>query len=196
MRAFKLSYRIIAVILSLVLVAGLIINIYVEARTGHGTASSSLMTQSDNEWVHETFGQYEGFEDLLNAMMNFAKAHFVYDKDYDHCLPLQNFNFYQFRNDKFHGVCYQFAKWAQAVVGELYKDDIQAFVVDVRVNGNINSPHSYNYFIYEGKTYFVDFTSILRHDVEGCIYCYNFNLDMPIEQYSEEVLKDTVFRIN
>jgi hypothetical protein len=177
--------------------AGLIVNCYVESRTGHGTASSSPMTKSDKEWVHQTFGRYkDNFEDLLNAMMNFAKENFVYDKDYDHCLPLQNFNFYQFRNDKFHGVCYQFAKWAQAVVGELYKDDIQAFVVDVRVNGKFNSPHSYNYFIYEGRTYFVDFTAILHHDVGGCIYCYNSNLDMSIEQYTEEVLKDTVFRIN
>ena len=114
--------------------------------------------------------EQEKFEDFLyEGLIKFAIKNFVYDDNYNHYfLVVQRFNFNEFRQDDFHGVCYQFAQFAKSVVLELYGKEVKSFVCDVRINRNFNKTHSYNYFIIvdangNKETYFVDLTSILSH---------------------------------
>ena len=203
-KALKFSYRAIVIVMVFALIAGLLINRATEAESGSFTALSSPMTSDDKKWVHETFDDYETFDELLyDGMIPFATNNFVYDDDYNHhFLVIQRFNFNQFRQDDFHGVCYQFAQWAKSVVTELYGGEVRRYIADVRINHNFSKTHSYNYFIVEDsngnrETYFVDFTGILSHyrrnEPYGC--CVKKIGDMPFKDYSEKVLNDEVYRV-
>ena len=203
-KALKFSYRAIVIVMVIALIAGLLINRATEAESGSFTALSSPMSSADKKWVHETFDGYETIEELLyDGMIPFVTSNFVYDSDYNrHFLVIQQFNFNQFRQDDFHGVCYQFAQWAKSVVTELYSSEVRCYIADVRLNRNYYKTHSYNYFIVEDsngnrETYFVDFTGILSHyrrnEPYGC--CVKKIGDMPFEDYSEKVLNDEVYRV-
>ena len=203
-KALKFSYRAIVIVMVFTLIAGLLINRATEAESGSFTALSSPMTSTDKKWVHETFDDYETFDELLyDGMIPFATNNFVYDDDYNHhFLVIQQFNFNQFRQDEFHGVCYQFAQWAKSVVTELYGSEVRCYIADVRINHNFSKTHSYNYFIVEDsngnrETYFVDFTGILSHYRRNEPYgrCVKKIGDMPFKDYSEKVLNDEVYRV-
>ncbi len=203
-KVLKFSYRAIVIVMVVALIAGLLINRATEAESGSFTALSSPMNSTDKKWVHETFDDYETFDELLyDGMIPFATNNFVYDDDYNHhFLVIQRFNFNQFRQDDFHGVCYQFAQWAKSVVTELCGSEVRCYIADVRINHNFSKTHSYNYFIVEDsngnrETYFVDFTAILSHyrrnEPYGC--CVKKIGDMPFKDYSEKVLNDDVYRV-
>jgi len=203
-KVLKFSYRAITILLVVLIVAGAWINKSTEDNSGYYSSVTSPMTASDKQWVHDTFGGYETFEEFLyEGLIKFAIKNFVYDDNYNHYfLVVQRFNFNEFRQDDFHGVCYQFAQFAKSVVLELYGKEVKSFVCDVRLNRNFNKTHSYNYFIIEDadgnkETYFVDLTSVLSHYKKNIPYgcCAKKIGDVSFEYYSEKVLNDDVYRI-
>ncbi len=193
--ALKISYRAVAIVMLVLLMVGMFVNRATEEASGSYTSVTSPMTAADKRWVQETFGKYETFEELLfEGMIPFATEHFVYDDDYNHYYLTQTFNFGQFRREQFHGVCYQFSQWAKAV-GVQY--DVKSYVVDVRLDGSFNRTHSYNFFVVDGETYFVDFTMIVsryNHNLPYGDYAQSIG-DMSYMEYVKKVLKDDVYRV-
>ena len=193
--ALKISYRAVAIVMLVLLMVGMFVNRATEEASGSYTSVTSPMTAADKRWVQETFGEYETFEELLfEGMIPFATEHFVYDDEYNHYYLTQTFNFGQFRREQFHGVCYQFSQWAKAV-GVQY--DVKSYVVDVRLDGSFNRTHSYNFFVVDGETYFVDFTTIVsRHNRNLPYGDFAKSIgDMSYIEYVKKVLKDDVYRV-
>ena len=145
-KALKFSYRAITILLAVLIITGAFVNKSTEDNSGYYSSVTSPMTASDKQWVHDAFGGYETFEEFLyEGLIKFAIKNFVYDDNYNHYfLVVQRFNFNEFRQDDFHGVCYQFAQFAKSVVLELYGKEVKSFVCDVRINRNFNKTHSYN----------------------------------------------------
>lgn len=197
-KTLKISYRVVTIAMLLLVVVGMLVNRTTEENSGGYTAVTSPVTAADRKWVHETFGQYETFEELLyDGMIPFAIEHFVYDDNFNHCYLAQNFTLLQFRADNYHGVCYQFAQWAKSIVVELYGDKIQTFVVDVHIEHDYQKNHSYNYFVLDGETYFVDLTTIVSRSNRNLPYGDYAKAigNMSLYDYSEEVLNDKIYRV-
>ena len=65
------------------------------------------------------------------------------------------------------------------------------------MDGSFNRTHSYNFFVIDGETYFVDFTMIVsryNHNLPYGDYAKNIG-DMSYMEYVKKVLKDDVYRV-
>jgi len=197
--AFKIIYRSLTVLLLIALVFGMFTNYLQERTAGRYTGATSLMSNASKEWIIDTFGENESFEELLDDMTVFVCENFVYDVNYMHNEPVQWFDFGRFKNDNWRGVCFDFSNWAKVVVLEWssFKNvGVQCYIVDVNPKTVGESGHSYNYFIYNDDTFYVDYTALLREYNRGKAYnMYAKNIgktsmyDYSANQYSDVIAK-------
>ena len=188
-----------AILLTISLFVGMCLNTKAEQTSGDLTAASSVLTTEDKKWIQENFGEYKTFEDLLYiGIIPFTIELFVYDSVHDHHLPFQAFNFSVYRTKcNFHGVCFHFAQFTKIIVEEVMSETVESYIVDVRVNRIDDITHSYNYFVYNNDTYYVDLTQIVLLSQKNQPYeNYVKNLgNIDFYNYSEQVLNDDVYRI-
>jgi len=184
---FKFFYRAVTVLLLISISTGLFVNYTEEMEAGGYTGTNSVMRPQSKQFVVDTFGEYETFEDLFYVgLPHFIFENFIYDLNYMHTEPHQSFDFERFRNEGWRGVCLNYAQFAKSVVlvwSEYKNIDVKCFVVDTLMNDG--SGHTYNYFVYDGNTYIADYTSAQTQYKKGESYDYLVkNLgQVPIYEY-------------
>lgn len=197
MKRFKLICRIsvVSVMALVIILTG--INTLSQNLSGNYSAVCGRITPQTRQFVYDNFGNCETVEELLLAIDDYGMKNFTYDGTLDEII--QNFQFDEFVFEKnLTGLCFDFSCFAKCttLVWAEYKNvDVKCYVYDVKTK---DSDHSYNYFIHEDKTYFLDIT----HDNTAYQKGKTENIWGPLDikdyspkQFSKEVLDDRIMII-
>ena len=165
--------------------------------SGHYSAVCGRITENTRQFVYENFGDCETIKELLIAIDDYGMKNFNYDGTLNELI--QNFDYDEFVFEKnFTGLCFDFSCFAKCTTLIWAEDkgiDVKCYVYDVKTK---SGGHSYNYFIYGDKTYFLDITHdntcFQKGKTEGIWGPLDIKEYTP-KQFSKEVLGDRIMII-
>ena len=164
-----------------------------EKRRG-GMSPVHHISEQGRQFIIDEFGGYQDLPTLIDAIEKYEMAHFSYD--YDYGMPLvQDFNFDEFLEKK-TGVCWELAAFAKIVVSEvsaLHGWGVSSYIVDVRLEDDFTTAHSYNYVIADNTIYVFDLTNTVVHGTPWHRQFDGDSLD-DVYEYADE-MNEKIYRV-
>ncbi len=165
----KFSLTALVVVLSLITVLTTFAVTLTQNASG-GYNGICEISRDSKEWIIDNFGDYETPDELMLGLLRFALKEFTYKNMGYFLIQTADFDRFIGEND-FHGVCFEFSVFAKTVAlvwAEEKGVGIKAFICNVWYwKGGKRQGHSYNYFEYNGKTFYLDLTADQNHFSKG-----------------------------